>query len=47
MLLANIVRRLHLTPYEGFSESDFEFEDVWLHSLPKQTLAAYTEQRRE
>ncbi|ROW03899.1 hypothetical protein VPNG_07309 [Cytospora leucostoma] len=47
MLLANIVRRLHLTPYEGFSESDFEFEDVWLHSLPKQTLAAYTEERRE
>ncbi|RYO90662.1 hypothetical protein DL766_002869 [Monosporascus sp. MC13-8B] len=40
MILANVIRKWELTPYDGFSEADFEYEDVWLHSLPKQNLAA-------
>jgi hypothetical protein len=47
MLLGNVIRRWKLTPYEGFSEADFEYEDVWLHSLPKQSLAAHCEPRLE
>ncbi|KAK9772686.1 putative Cytochrome P450 [Seiridium cardinale] len=47
MILANVVRRWQLTPYDGFSEADFEYEDVWLHSLPKQNLAANCRSRDE
>ena len=47
MILANVVRRFELTPYDGFSEADFEYEDVWLHSLPKQSLAASCKARLE
>lgn len=47
MILANVIRRWELTPYDGFSEADFDFEDVWLHSLPKQNLAASCVARRE
>ncbi|KAI9674802.1 MAG: hypothetical protein M1817_001706 [Caeruleum heppii] len=41
MILANVIRRFDLRPYDGFSEDDFVFRDVWLHSLPKQNLAAF------
>jgi hypothetical protein len=47
MILANVLRRWNLKPYDGFSEADFEYEDVWLHSLPKQNLAAYCTPMKE
>ncbi|KAI0966725.1 cytochrome P450 [Xylaria arbuscula] len=47
MLLANVIRRWEVTPYDGFSEADFEYEDVWLHSLSKQNLAGLVKPRRD
>ncbi|KAI1373460.1 cytochrome P450 [Hypoxylon crocopeplum] len=47
MILGNVVRRWELKPYDGFSEADFEYEDVWLHSLAKQSLAASCKPRLE